>query len=143
MSRITLTVEHDGTEYVGEIMTIESTRFGWEDHGILTAHLHCKYDGGGVGVGGFCLDVKGESDSFSHVDRVGTAYGLDHLMKLMVTVGVTSWEALPGTDVIVLSTGEGGWGSMSLGIAGLKNGRVLLLKEHAEAWRTQDAGAES
>lgn len=47
-----ITVEHNGTTYFGEVMRAESTHIGVEDHGILTAYVHCKSDSGGIGIGG-------------------------------------------------------------------------------------------
>ncbi|GAB2906791.1 hypothetical protein GCM10027047_01270 [Rhodococcus aerolatus] len=140
-----ITVSHNGADYAGQLMTIKSTRLGWEDHGILTASLVCEYPGGGVSVGGHCLDeCKRDADGrpVYPSDRLGTAYGLDHVMQIMLTVGVERWEKLPGSLVIVLSTGTGGLGSMSVGIAGVQNDRVLILKDHAEAWHeVADGGA--
>ena len=131
MKRV-ITIEHDGTTYYGDVMRIKSTMLGYEDHGILTAQLYCEGDGCGVAVGGFCLDNPSDGPGY---DRRGTAYGLDHLIRIMETVGVSSWEALAGKDVVVLRESEHGWGSVSVGVAGLLNDRVLILKEHAEVWR--------
>ena len=137
LGQVRITVTHDGTDYAGEVMTVGSTRLGWEDHGILTASIDCRssYGGvGGVGVGGYALDAplkRGESGT----ERVGTAYGLDHVMQLMRVVGVEKWEDMPGRRVIVLSTGSGGPGSMSKGLANIDSGRVFLLSEHATAWK--------
>jgi hypothetical protein len=132
----TIAVEHGGKTYSGQIARIDSTSLGWEDHGILTANLHCTWPGGGISVGGFCLD---ESTGTPDWARRGTAYGLDHVMRLMETVGVTAWEKLPGEQVIVLFDAEPGrstLGSRSVGIAGLFNESVLVLQEHADAWDT-------
>jgi hypothetical protein len=35
----TITIEHNGTTYYGEIMRIKSTSLGWEDHGNATLAL--------------------------------------------------------------------------------------------------------
>ena len=133
MSARTITVDHDGKTYAGEIMRIEKTHLGMEDHGIVTAFIHCKAKGSGIGVGGFGLDkpvrVNGK---FSH--REGTGYGLDHLMQFVRTVGVDSWEKLVGQHVIVLYAGRAGLGGMSVGIASLTGDRVFILKDHAEKW---------
>lgn len=130
---LTITVEHNGETYAGQIMTIKSTHLGLEDHGLATAYLHCEYDGGGIGVGGFGLDAPVHVDGkFSH--REGAAYGMDHIMQLVATVGAKSWEDCKGRQVIVISEGKGGPGTMSIGIAGLTNGKVMILKEHAARW---------
>jgi hypothetical protein len=139
----TITVEHGGTSYAGQLAKIDSTMLGREDHGILTAFLYCSWHGGGVGVGGFALD-RFERAEGSEVrgERVGTAYGLDHLVQLMRTVGVDSWEKLPGEQVIVLFDGDGMIGSRAVGIASvLDETRVLILSEHAEAWQAREVRA--
>lgn len=138
MSDVKVTVEHNGQQIDGQIMRIKSTRLGYEDHGILTAFLHCEGDGSGIGVGGYCLDQPRDKDARDY-ERTGTAYGLDHIIRIIETVGVESWEQLPGKDIIVLYKGNAGWGGSSAGIAGLHNGKVLLLAEHADAWRNTES----
>ena len=136
MTKRTLTIEYDGKTYYGHLARIASTSLGYEDHGILTAYLHCEWTGGGVGVGGFCLDSpkpreQRDEDDYS---RVGTAYGLDHLIRILDTVGVDRWEQLPGQQVIVLFETENSWGSTSKGLAGVLNDKVLILAAHAQQW---------
>lgn len=136
MTARTITIEHNGTTYHGELARIDSTSFGWEDHGILTAMLHCSWVNGGVGVGGFCLDESlGKEGDY---ERRGTAYGLDHLMQIMSTLGVDRWEKLPGQQVIVLFEGEGAWGNRSAGIAAVLSDKVFIPAEHAQAWRDRE-----
>ena len=131
----TLTIEHNGETYYGHIAKIESTMLGVEDHGIATAYLHLKWDGSGIGVGGFCLDTPVKDADGKHSHREGTGYGMDHIMQMVRTVGVSTWEKLKGADVIVLFKTASSWGSTASGIAGLHNGKVLILKEHADQWR--------
>jgi hypothetical protein len=131
----TITIEHNGKTYYGQAAKIDSTHLGSEDHGITTAFLHCSWKGGAVGVGGFCLDVSTGKPDYK---RRGTAYGLDHILRLMETVGVNRWEDLPGKQVIVLFQTENHLGSTSAGIANVLNDEVLILKEHAEHWLGPD-----
>lgn len=105
MSR-SITIEHNGSEYGGQIGTIKATGLGYEDHGILTASLVIDWPGGGVSAGGYCLDSPDRSTTPS--TRIGTAYGLDHIIQIMRTVGIAS------------TTDEN---------------RVLVFKEHADKWR--------
>lgn len=142
MTSVKITVEHDGITYGGQLATIKSTALGYEDHGILTAFIHCEWKGGGIGVGGFCLD---ESTGKPDYARRGTAYGLDHLIRIMETVGVGRWEQLPGKHVIVLFKGESTLGATSEGIANaLDPSKVLLLAKHAADWRDRElSGAAS
>lgn len=76
---------------------IKSTSLGYEDHGIMTFYLHLDYGGGGQGFGGYGLDdFDKEKDR-----RVGTAFGLEAIIQVLKTVGVDTWEKLPGTPVRV------------------------------------------
>jgi hypothetical protein len=139
MSARQIVIEHNGRTLYGHIMEIESTSLTVEDHGIVTAYLHCKAKGSGIGVGGYCLDEPVKDAKGKFLRRQGTAYGLDHLMQMMLTAGVQSWEKLPGTSIIVLSEHEGSMlGRSAVGFAHLTDpDKVLILKDHAEEWRTR------
>jgi len=137
MSR-SIVIEHNGTTYYGRVATIESTYLGTEDHGILTAYLHCSGDSWGIGVGGYGLDRYDEAQD----KRIPTAYGLSHIVQLVHTAGVGSWEKLPGTEIIVLFTSESPLGGTAAGIAHIRDEKkVLILKEHAAQWI--DSGKEA
>lgn len=133
----TIIITHNDVEYVGEIGVIRSTRLGYEDHGIFTAMIDLSFGGGstGQGAGFMCLDrgYKPDPDDYKTI-RVGTAYGLDHIMQIMRTVGVENWEDLKGKQVIALR--ESRWGSID-GLAHTLNDNVLVFKEHAEQFKAQ------
>lgn len=133
MSNLNVTVEHNGAEYSGEIMRIERTSLGREDHNIVTGYLHCRGDGTGVGLGGYRLDEFDRQAGESH----GTGYGLDWIMRVMETVGVESWEKLPGQRVIGLFKSPGHLGQTAVGIANVDTGKALIWSEHAEEWRSR------
>lgn len=131
-----IAVEHHGHTYKGYIAHIDATSLGWEDHGILTATLHLSWKGSGIGTGGYCLDTTDNGK------RKGTAYGLDHIMQIMATVGVSRWEDLKGKNVIVLfdvPMDRSTVGQSSVGIAGLLNEKVLIYKEHVAEWKDLEA----
>lgn len=135
MTERSITVTHDGVTYDGHVATIASTSLTYEDHGILTAWLHLEWSGAGIGVGGYGLDEPVERGKHK-AGRKGTAYGLDHIIRILETVGVSSWEALPGQQVVVLfPTGRGRLGGTASGIAGLLNDRVFIPQAHAAQWR--------
>lgn len=134
----TVTVEHDGITYQGQIGTIRSTRLGYEDHGILTANIDIAFPGGGIGVGGYCLDSPAEKGN-SRAGRRGTAYGLDHIIRILETVGADRWESLPGRQVIVLFADTAGLGGRSVGIASTTTDKVFVLQAHADQWREDGA----
>lgn len=77
---------------------IESTRLGPEDHGIFSAYLTLNYGGSGQSFGGYALDRhNGHRDLRS--ERVGTAYGMEFIRRVMAVVGVSKWEDLKGKHV--------------------------------------------
>lgn len=138
MNALDATVTHNGQRYSASVMTIESTRLGLEDHGIMSAMLHCKGNGGGTGVGGYGLDTfDKEKDR-----RVGHAFGLEWLMRVMSTVGVEQWEKLPGSRVLVLypySDRHLFWGQVAVGIANVDTGKALIFKELSAEWFPSEA----
>lgn len=77
---------------------IESTKLGPEDHGIFTAYLTLNYGGSGQGFGGYALDRHNGNRGASS-ERVGTAYGMEFIRRVMATVGVEKWEDLKGKHV--------------------------------------------
>lgn len=94
-------MEIDGKTYEMELGVIERTMLGTEDHGIFTFHLSMGFGGSGQGAGQIVLDepYKPRTDEFK---RIGTAYGMDAIMRVLETVGVGSWEDLPGKHCYVL-----------------------------------------
>lgn len=141
MSR-TITVQHNGETYYGQVARIKRTMLGLEDHGIFTAYLHVEGDGWGVGVGGYCLDAPVKVDG-KHSHREGTGFGLDHIMMLARTVGSSTWEGCEGKDVVVLYESEHPWGSSAVGIAHISDeSKVMILKEHAEQWKAAHDGEQ-
>ena len=79
---------------------IASTMLGVEDHGILTCWLYLEYDGGGQGFGGYSLDTpdKARTHEFR---RVGCAWGMEFINRILAVVGVEKWEQLPGKHIRV------------------------------------------
>lgn len=130
MAEIQTIIKHDGVTYTGQIGTIKRTTLGIEDHGIMSAMLHVEWKGGGIGVGGYTLDGPRKDDDGKRLGRFGSAFGMDHIIRILETVGVEKWEALPGKQVIVLFKDGGGWGSTACGIAGITNENVLDFKKH-------------
>ena len=81
---------------------IKSTMLGYEDHGILTAFVTLDYGGSGQGFGGRAFDepIKDPLTN-DFISRRGVAYGMEWIARVLNTVGVESWEKLPGTPVRV------------------------------------------
>lgn len=82
---------------------IASTSFGIEDHGILTFFLHLEWSGGGQGLGGYALDSYDSKLDF----RPGWGLGLTIIRQILETVGVGTWEKLPGTLIRIQRRGLG------------------------------------
>ena len=135
----TINIEHNGEAYTGEIATIESTRLGYQDHGILTADLTLRWGSSGISVGGYALDRPTAAHDGSR-GREGTAFGLDQIIQILSTVGVSRWEDLKGKQLIVLFDGDGGWGTIAVGIASTTDeDRILIFKQHAASWKERTA----
>ena len=76
---------------------IDGTHLGNEDHGIMTAYVYLDYGGNYQGFGGYGLDTYEQKDK----RRVGTAYGMEFVIRILKTVGVSKWEDLVGKHVRV------------------------------------------
>lgn len=83
----TLTVEHDGVTYIGEIARIESTMLGYEDHGIFTAVIHFAGPSWAQGTPGYAI-AEGN--------------GIGFIRAVLNAVGVDQWEKLKGQRAIAL-----------------------------------------
>jgi len=108
---------------------IESTSLGTEDHGIMTYTLYLDYGGSCQGFGGFALDdppLKGKKD------RIGVAYGIESVMRILRVVGVEKWEDLPGRYIRVKSKEGGGWNSEISSIGNILEDEWFDPKELAE-----------
>ncbi len=127
-------IEIDGVTYQMRLGTITRTMLGYEDHGIFTAMLTFDFGGSGQGAGGYCLD-RPKRDGESR--RMGTAYGLDHIIAILDTVAVSSWEELKGRTAYALRADDYGL------IQGLAHPfkpetKHLIFKAHAEQWEAKE-----
>ncbi|OAM89313.1 hypothetical protein OH491_13685 [Termitidicoccus mucosus] len=75
---------------------ITDTMLGQEDHGILTCCLTLKATSGTFRFGGYQLDHLHLSDSKGKTGRIGTAFGMEFVRRVMEVAGVDSWEKLKG-----------------------------------------------
>jgi 3D (Asp-Asp-Asp) domain-containing protein len=105
-----------------DIAKIERTMLGYEDHGILSCMLHVTYGSSGQGVGGYCLDtpIRDADDNF--VCRMGTAYGMEFVARVIRACGVDTWEQIKGRTIYVLQDLEEGapaWGTSR--VVGIEN----------------------
>lgn len=84
-----------------DIAKITSTMLGYEGHGILTVNLQVDYGGSTQGIGGYALDRYRKGDAFAG-SRVGTAYGMEFIIRTMRACGVEKWEDVKGRTIFVL-----------------------------------------
>jgi hypothetical protein len=132
-NNMSITLEHNGVTYYGDIATIRTTGLGENDRGFFTANIELSGDGWGVSAGGaYALDGKPEEGSY---ERTSTAYGMDFIRQLLRVVGVSEWEKLIGKRVVALRTDKVGWGSTNVGLANIDTGKVFIYREHADFWR--------
>ncbi len=83
---------------------IKSTRLGTCDGPAFTLFLTLDIqDGGGVSVGGIALDEYNKIKK----ERVGSAYGMNVIMRVLEVVGVTKWEELTGKFIRIECGGIG------------------------------------
>lgn len=75
---------------------IESTMLGTEDHGIFTCLLYLKHERGSQAFGGYALDAP-PKERRAGFERIGTAFGLEFIARILRTLDVESWERLKGT----------------------------------------------
>ena len=83
---------------------ITDTQLGYAESGVFTFWLVLDLqDGGGVSIGGYAMD---EYDKIMK-DRIGTAYGMNLIKRILEVVGVRTWEDLKGKYIRVESGGLG------------------------------------
>lgn len=90
---------------------IESTILGAEDHGIFSCYVVVSGDCWGCGFGGYALD---EYDNEAK-RRIGTAYGMEFIKRILETLEIAKWEDLKGTPVRVEIEGLGSGSIRALG----------------------------
>lgn len=93
--------------YVEKIAKIGSVKLGPEDHGIFTCMVYLDYGGSGQGAGGYALDAPATDENGRYSGRVGTAFGMEWIMRLMRAAGVDDFSKLEGRTVLALRENDG------------------------------------
>lgn len=101
---------------------IANTMLGREDHGIFTFMIYIRFDGCGVGVGGYSLD---EYDKETQT-RIFQAESMEIIAKILDVVGVDTWEDLKGKYIRIK---DNGWGSTVDEIGNLMEDKWLNIRE--------------
>lgn len=119
-------IEHDGITYQAEVATIKRTCLGYEDHNIPSFDI--EFAGPSWGQ---CLGARGIERNAGIILK---GLALTFIFDVIDTVGVRSWEQLPGRQVLVLREGAGR-GGMIAGIANLvEENKILILDTLFEDW---------
>lgn len=84
---------------------ITNVSLGMEDHGCLTLRFTLEGNGWGCVYGGYCLGkgYVGTDDDFFE----GSAAGLESIMRIMDTVGVSELSEMKGKYIRIASQGWG------------------------------------
>lgn len=88
----------------------------------MTFMIFVSFDGCSCGIGGYAIDGYDREQKA----RVFTAKGLEAISKILETVGVDSWEKLPGQYIRIK---DNGWGSTIDEIGNLMSEKWLNLRD--------------
>jgi len=119
-------------EYEKKLGKIKSAEFFIEDHGILTFFLTFDFGGSCQGFGGYTLDSWDKKKD----RRVGTAFGMDLILKLLNTFGVDRLDRIVGRTCFALYEQPYRWNDTIKGIETPKfdGGKQFVIDEHVEEW---------
>jgi len=113
---------------------VEDAYIEIEDHGILTCWVQLdKEDGFHQAFGGYSLDSFDKDED----RRIGTAAGLDYILRLLQIFGVSKLEDIKGKMCYALY--DGGSQTLSRTIKGLRTLKIdgnetFLIKDWQEKW---------
>lgn len=123
---IATTITIDDKTYFAELGRVDGTMLGIEDHGILMTYLYLDYAGSSQGAGGICLDEYNEEKK----RRVGSAFGLDWIMRTLEVAGVYKWEDLKGVYLYALK--EDHWGMVKGLVNAGDKSKVFIFEDLAK-----------
>lgn len=142
MGELAATLDHDGTTYAADMVYINKTMLGREDHGIFTAMLDVDLSGGSsTHLGGFTLD---DVPPGSGQRRLGSAEGMEWIIRVIEAIvgEYGTWESLAGKRCLALYEPDVGKysraGHNCKGIASVDGKRVVVFDD---IWRKETADA--
>lgn len=86
-----------------ELAKVTNVYFGKEDHGILTLNITLDYGGACQGFGGYSLDEYDKQKE----KRVGTAAGMDFVLRVLDCFGVSNLDQIVGKTVYAIRDSSG------------------------------------
>lgn len=110
-----------------ESALIESTDLHIEDHGILTLFVTLNFGGAMQGFGGVMLSVHDEKKR----RHVGTAAGMDFVLRVLQLFGVCRLSEIVGRECIALR--EHAMGTI-IGLENVESGKQLLVSSWSREW---------
>lgn len=87
-----------------QIQNASITKISIDREHCLTAWVFVQGDGWGCGFGGYSLDTWNEQKQA----RIGTAYGMEFIKRIMETLESETWEGLAGKSIRIVTDGCGG-----------------------------------
>lgn len=125
-ANIATTITIDDKTYFADLGRVDGTMLGVEDHGIFMAYLYLDYAGSSQGAGGYALDEYNADKN----RRVGSAYGLDWIMRTLEVAGVYKWEDLKGVYLYALK--EDRWGMVKGLVNAGDKSKVFIFEDLAK-----------
>jgi hypothetical protein len=124
------------SEPIKRIAKITGTMLGFEDHGILTVMLYCRFGDYQQGVGGLAMSTCSSADD---KPVAIPAFG-DFVIGVLTTCGVQTWEQLVGRTIYVLyASDDAGLNAWPVGIENLPTepGASFLFAEWAKTLKKE------
>jgi len=121
---------------LGKVSKVDLFR---EDHGLLTVYVHLTFAGSGQGFGGYILDTFDKARD----RRVGTAMGLDFVLRLLALFDVDRLDDIRGRYVYALRSD--GWNGPIIGLELPEpdGGAKFMVEDWRREWTPQPSAPES
>lgn len=102
------TVGKNGRDLKVENGRIKSVSISNEDHGCLTAWLHCEMSGSGCRFGGYSLGSATGKENLKETKANWAAFFITRCIETVIGGGYGKWEDLTGEPCRVMMEGLGG-----------------------------------
>lgn len=114
-----------------ELGKVEKADLFIEDHGCLTFFIYLDFGGSSQGFGGLTLDEWSKKDD----RRIGTAAGLDLILRLLSLFSVDRLSEIKGRSVFAVREKSEGFGPIiGLELPQFDGGASLLVEDWRSYW---------